>query len=180
MKTTAVVESLSYYKTNVLFQRILQDFKIMSLVLICKVACNPIFINKHAHGTNWHQGTLGSIQIRNPNQLDVLLRWWWFTSWWWLTQSCPGALSPFPSVWLHSWAQEPTLCACEGMQLLLEPLRAQQGEWSPPLGLGTLVASCPQVPAAWHPESLPLLTTSDWSCTLKDLWQHCTLCDTVP
>ena len=27
MKTTAVIESLSYYKTNVLFQRILQDFK---------------------------------------------------------------------------------------------------------------------------------------------------------
>ena len=28
MKTTVVVESLSYCKTNVLFQRILQDFKI--------------------------------------------------------------------------------------------------------------------------------------------------------
>ena len=29
MKTTVVVESLSYCKTNVLFQRILQDFKIL-------------------------------------------------------------------------------------------------------------------------------------------------------
>ena len=29
MKTTVVVESLSYYKTNVLFQRSLQDFKIL-------------------------------------------------------------------------------------------------------------------------------------------------------
>ena len=32
MKTTAVVESLSYYKTNVLFQRILAYFKIYSTV----------------------------------------------------------------------------------------------------------------------------------------------------
>ena len=32
MKSTVVDESLSYYKTNVLFQRILQDFKINSTV----------------------------------------------------------------------------------------------------------------------------------------------------
>ena len=32
MKTTAVVESLSYYKTNVLFQRIPAYFKIYSTV----------------------------------------------------------------------------------------------------------------------------------------------------
>ena len=35
MKTTVVVESLSYYKTNVLFQRILQDFKIKILGIVC-------------------------------------------------------------------------------------------------------------------------------------------------
>ena len=36
MKSTVVDESLSYYKTNVLFQRILQDFKInQSLVTAC-------------------------------------------------------------------------------------------------------------------------------------------------
>ena len=32
MKTTVVVESLSSYKTNVLFQRILQDFKVLKLL----------------------------------------------------------------------------------------------------------------------------------------------------
>ena len=32
MKSTVVDESLSYYKTNVLFQRTLQDFKIMNSV----------------------------------------------------------------------------------------------------------------------------------------------------
>ena len=32
MKSTVVDESLSYYKTNVLFQRILQDFKIKPFV----------------------------------------------------------------------------------------------------------------------------------------------------
>ena len=32
MKSTVVDESLSYYKTNVLFQRILQDFKSNSQV----------------------------------------------------------------------------------------------------------------------------------------------------
>ena len=32
MKSTVVDESLSYYKTNVLFKRILQDFKINSTV----------------------------------------------------------------------------------------------------------------------------------------------------
>ena len=34
MKSTVVDESLSYYKTNVLFQRILQDFKIVDDILV--------------------------------------------------------------------------------------------------------------------------------------------------
>ena len=52
------------------------------------------------------------------------------------TLTCPGALSLLPSVWLYSWAWDPTLHTWEGVWLPLEPLGAHWGKWPPPLGLG--------------------------------------------
>ena len=58
---------------------------------------------------------------------------------------------------------------------MIEPLGAHQGVRSPPLGLGMLVASHPEVKKAWHLGHAPPLTTSDWSCMFEDFWQHHTL-----
>ena len=52
MKTTAIVESLSYYKTNVLFQRIPTYLKVLEFVcekeeLVGKVQNNALYADLH-------------------------------------------------------------------------------------------------------------------------------------
>ena len=161
-------------------ESVLQWSEIMSLVLILEVTHNLISINNHAHDTwlaSGHSGlhlyqdsqsVWGLVQVAVIQILVVAD-----------TLACTGALSLLPSVWVHSWAQEPALHILEGVWPLPELLGACQGVQSPPPGLGMLVASLPQAPAAWHPGCLPQRTTSDWSCTLKDPWKCHTLCDMV-
>ena len=64
MKTTAVVESLSYYKTNVLFQRIPAYFKMIHVTFqhiegteniladcICCLRCMDLYVSLDPEGT---------------------------------------------------------------------------------------------------------------------------------
>ena len=66
MKSTVVDESLSYYKTNVLFQRILQDFKInQQYEKLHQITLQEYGIEAHRLFRDWERLWLREIDYKN-------------------------------------------------------------------------------------------------------------------